>query len=308
MKTLSLKNWLKVFRDSFKKFFSENPFKHSASIAYFTVISLPGIAIISVLVAGSFYEYDAVREELIKQISLLMGQNSADQIEELMGKAYLSSESLVMKIVGGAILFISATTVFVSLQDSLNNIWKIRPKPNKEILKFIINRLLSLAMIVSIGFLVLVSLMIDTVIAILNQTISGYFNGFSYYIIVIANIAISLFIITFIFAAIYKILPDAQIKWKDVWMGAIVTTVFFVAGKYLIGYYLSKSNLGDAYGAAGSLVALLAWVYYSVLIFLFGANFTMVYTRYKGRRIRPSKGAVKIKIQEIESETEEVNQ
>jgi membrane protein len=205
-----------------------------------------------------------------------------------------------MKIVGAVALVISATTVFISLQDSLNFIWRIRPKPKTFILRFLISRLLSLAMVVSIGFLILVSLMADTLIALLRYTINDYLPAFSYYIILTINILFSLGIILLVFASIYKVLPDAQIKWKDVWIGAIVTTVFFTGGKYLISYYLTTSSVTDAYGAAGSLVILLLWVYYSVLILFFGAQFTFVYTKHKGRMIRPDKDAVSIRIEEIE--------
>lgn len=295
-----------VFRDTFKKFFDENPFRHSAAIAYYTIFSLPGIAIISVMIAGSFYEDETVRNELIKQVSLLMGDSSAQQVELIMSRAFQSSDSLVMEIVGAITLLISATTVFVSLQDSLNTIWNIKPKPKKEIVKFFINRLWSLAMIASIGFLILVSLTVDTLLAIVKQAMSGHLEGTSYVLVLIVNVVLSLVIITFVFALIYKVLPDAQIKWNDVWKGAMVTTGLFVVGKYLIGYYLGTSNLGDAYGAAGSLVAMLAWIYYSVLILIFGAQFTFVYNKHKGRVIRPDKGAVAVVIEEVERGHESV--
>ncbi len=290
----------RLIKKSFISFFSHNPFRHSAAIAYYTIFSLPGMAIIAVMVAGSFYEREAVRTELLNQVGLLMGSSSAEQVKILMSKAFFTNESLIMELVGVITLLISATTVFVSLQDSINTIWHIRPKPRKEVFKFLINRLLSLAMIASIGFLLLVSLMADTLIAILKDTMSFLIADSSYYFIWVLNIGLSLAIITFVFALIFKVLPDAKILWKHVWLGAIVTTALFVGGKFLIGYYLSSSSLGDAYGAASSLVALLAWVYYSVLILLYGAQFTFTYNQLKGRKIAPNKEAVSIVIEEIE--------
>jgi membrane protein len=298
---IRFKSWWHVLRDTVKRFFNDNPFQYSATIAYYTILSLPGIAIISVMIASSFfYEDNEVRNELLKQTKLLMGETSAEQIEGVLNKASVSEESTIMTIIGAVALVISATTVFISLQDSLNYIWRIRPKPKTFILRFLINRLLSLAMVVSIGFLILVSLMADTLIALLRYTINDYLPAFSYYIILTINILFSLGIILIVFASIYKVLPDAQIKWKDVWVGALVTTVFFTGGKYLISYYLTTSSFTDAYGAAGSLVILLLWVYYSVLILFFGAQFTFVYTKHQGRMIRPDKDAVSIRIEEID--------
>ncbi len=305
----SLKKWWEIVLDTFKKFFEEKTFQYSAAIAYFTIFSLPGIAIISVMVASSFfYEDEQVRNELLKQISLLAGQSSADQVESLMSRTFLSSESWIMKIVGSVVIIISTTTVFITLQDSLNAIWKIKPKPKKMILKFVLNRLLSLAMVASIGFMILVSLTLDTFIALLRHIISGHLAGMSFYVIYAINIALNIGVIVLVFASIYKVLPDVKIRWKDVWLGAIVTTILFVAGKYLIAYYLGNADFNDAYGATGSLVALLAWVYYSVLILFFGANFTYVYLQHSGKHIAPSKGAVGIKMIEIEKEDRLVNQ
>lgn len=291
---------------SFTEFFSQNPFRHSAAIAYYTIFSLPGMAIIAVLVASSFYEREAVRSELLNQVTLLMGSNSAQQVEVLMSKAFFSDESIIMKIVGIATLLISATTVFASLQDSINTIWNIRPKPKKEVLKFLINRLLSLAMVASIGFLLLVSLMADTLMAIFKDALTYLISDSSFYLVWFINASVSVALITMVFALIFKVLPDAQVEWKHVWTGAILTTVLFILGKYLIGYYLSSSDLGDAYGAAGSLVALLSWVYYSVVILLYGAQFTFTYNQLKGRSILPNEGSVAIMIEEIDKGNEPI--
>ncbi|MGB3466810.1 MAG: YihY/virulence factor BrkB family protein [Cyclobacteriaceae bacterium] len=305
MKKFLKKTW-KLIKTSFVDFADNDPFSHSASIAYYTIFSLPGIAIIAVAVAAGFYERDVAREEFLNQIQLVMGKNSAEQIETLMNKTLFGEESFLMKVIGGITLFISTTTVFASLQNSLNKIWNIKPKPGKGIIKFLITRLLSLAMVVSLGFLLLVSLMADTLIAILKEGLSNIFQDASYHVIWLINVSVSALIITLIFASIYKVLPDAQVKWKHVWKGAFVTTLLFVVGKFLIGYYLGQSDLSEAYGAAGSLVALLTWVYYSVIIVLFGAQFTFTYNRLKGRTIMPNDSAVAIEMKEIERENKAI--
>ena len=298
----------KIIKQSFQDFFPQNPFRHCAAIAYYTVFSLPGMAIIAVMVAGSFYEQDAVRTELLNQVRLLMGSSSSEQIQELMNKAVLAADSIVLKVIGIGTLVISATTVFASFQDSINAIWHIRPKPEKQIFNFLLNRLLSLAMIVSIGFLLLVSLMADTLIAILGDAVAILFTDLSLVLVMTINFLFSFTIITLVFMAIFKVLPDAQVRWGHVWKGAIITAVLFIGGKFIIGFYLSQSQIGDAYGAAGSLVALLTWVYYSVLIVLYGAQFTFTYNKLMGNTILPDKDAVAIRVEEIESKNKSVTE
>jgi len=309
MKTNSIKNkikknlkiWGEIFSKAGKKFIDENSFLYSAGIAFYTIFSLPGIALITVFIASSFiYEDNEVKNELLRQVSLMVGQSSADQIEGLLERQIFTNEPFWVKTFGAIVLLVSTTTVFISLQNSLNSIWRIKPKPNKMILTFLFNRLVSLAMVASIGFVLMVSLTMDTLIAVLRNIIQDFIGDFSFYIVMVANYTFSVVITIIIFASIYKVLPDAKIKWKDVWVGAVATTIFFLVGKFLIALYLENSELGDAYGAAGSLVALLSWVYYSVLILIFGAHFTYTYINVRGRKIRPQKGAVKVDLVEIE--------
>ena len=236
----------------------------------------------------------------MNQIGFLIGPNGADEINKIIKNTSISNAGSLAKIIGIATLVFSATTVFVSLQNSLNNIWCIKPKPKREVLKFLLNRLMSLAMVVCIGFLLLVSLVIDTLIALLNHVITALVTIDAYILIKVLNYSISFAVIILVFAAIFKVLPDAQIRWKDVWIGACVTGVLFFIGKFLIGFYLGNSNLGNAYGAAGSTVIILIWVYYSVVILLFGAQFTYVNSNETGREIKPDNHAVKIEIREVE--------
>jgi len=278
----------------------DDPMSYSASIAFYTIFSLPAILIITMVIAGSFYEDQQVKQSIIDQIQQLFGGQSAEQVLKIMENASQSTTGTIAKIVGIGTLVFSATTVFISLQNGLNSIWGIKPKPKKEVLGFLMNRVLSLAMVISIGFLLLVSLVVDALIVIFNEILTQVLSGFTFYIVSGVNMLVSIAIITLIFALIFKVLPDAKIKWRDVWVGAAVTAVLFIVGKYLIGLYLGASSVASAYGAAGSLVLLLVWVYYSSIILLFGAEFTFVYSRDIGSNIRPAKQAVFLQKKEID--------
>ena len=291
-----------VLKQTVLNFFQDDSFSYASSIAFYTIFSLPAILIISLSIGATVYERDVVQEELINQVGRLIGKESAADVEQILINAALDSTGTFAKIVGIATLIFSATTVFISLQTSLNKIWGIKPKPERGIVKYIIDRLLSLAMVISIGFLLLVSLVIDTVLVVIQNSLSKVLAGWTLYLVTALNIGVSLALITLIFAIMFKVLPDAKIKWKDVWIGSLVTTAFFALGKYLIGFYLGNSSVNSAYGAAGSLVIILIWVYYSTVIFLFGAELTSVYAEKLGRDIQPYHNAVKVQLVEVEKE------
>lgn len=290
----------RVIKRTFKQFFNSDFGTYSASIAFYTIFSLPAVLLITLFVASRFYEQEFVRDELINQFSGLIGSQSAGEIDRILENAALDSSGVFAKVLGIGTLIFSATTVFMSLQLSLNKIWRIKPKPERGILKFLVNRVLSFAMVMSLGFLLLVSLVIDTVLVVFQSILQQWVADYQLYVLTILNILIAFGFVTLIFAMIFKVLPDAQIRWKDVWIGAIITAVLFSFGKYLIGFYLGNSSFNSAYGAAGSLVIVLVWVYYSTIIVLLGAEFTVAYVQEMGRNIRPRKDAVKIKVIEME--------
>ncbi len=302
MKHIDFFNIWKVLKKTGSSFVENDSMARSASIAFYTIFSLPAILIITVLVATTTFEQQVVQEELLHQITSLMGKSSAEEIKGIMENAKLAPSSSWAKIVGIATLMFSATTVFVSLQSAINYIWRIKPKPQRGIVKFVVNRLLSLAMVGSVGFLLMVSLVLDTLLILLNQWLTFILSDFAVQVISAINLVLSLGIIAVVFAVIFKVLPDAKVKWKHVKNGAIVTAILFSLGKYLIGFYLGNSDVGSAYGAAGSTVVLLIWVYYSVVILLFGAQFTFSYAEVFGNRIQPYDNAVKIEIKEVEME------
>lgn len=293
-------NYWKVLKKTFQYFMEDDSLTYAASIAYYTIFSLPAVLIISIWVGARLYEQNVVREELINQLSLLVGSASAVEIERIMGNASIDASGVVARTIAIATLVFSATTVFMSLQNSLNRIWNIKAKPERGFIKYLIDRLMSLAMVVSLGFILLVSMVIDTLLVVFRNVVSKFLPELTLHLLTIVNTVMSLGFITLIFAMIYKVLPDATVKWRDVWIGALLTTLFFVLGKYLIGLYLGNSDIGSAYGAAGSLVIILVWIYYSAAIFLLGAQFTYVYAEEIGEKIRPYRNAVKVELVELE--------
>jgi len=251
-------------------------------------------------VGSTLFERADVQRELISQAGALIGQGSAAEIENIVMHAALSADTWVARVVGIITLVVSATSVFLSLQISINQIWKIKPKPKKGIIKFIVNRLLSLAMVISIGFVLMVSLVLDTLIVMFQERLADNLGGLTLTIVTALNVIASLLFVAVLFGLMFKMLPDAKIKWRDVWVGSFVTTALFTGGKFLIGLYLGNSSLNSAYGAAGSLVIILLWVYYSALIFLFGAELTYIYTKEVGSGIEPYANAVRVETIEIE--------
>ena len=295
-----------VLKQTIVNFYHDDSMSDASSIAFYTIFSMPAILIIAISIGTTFYERNVVQAEMINQVERLIGMNSEEEITKIISNATLDSKSAFAITVGIITLIFSATTVFASLQSSLNKIWGIKPKPGRGIVKFIFNRLLSLAMVAVMGFLLLVSLVIDALLVIFQGVLSRIMEGLTLYILQGVNILISVSIITVIFALVFKVLPDANVKWRDVWGGAFVTTILFSIGKFLIGFYLGNTAFSSAYGTAGSLVIILVWVYYSTIIVLFGAELTSVYTEVIGDRIKPNDTAVKV--QQIEIEKNENNE
>lgn len=294
-----VKQLYKFIIELITKFVVDNSLNYSGSIAFFTIFSLPGILIGVILVAGPVFGEQMVKGELYNQINTLVGKSSAVQIQTIIENLENAEFSYVALMIAISTLLYGSTSVFASIQDGINVIWGLRPKPKRIALKFIFNRLVSIAMVVTIGFLMLVSLSVDMIVVIFNDLLVGFFGEKSTPLIfVLEQISFSA-IVFFVFVTVYKVLPDAKIKWKDVFKGALLATVLFIIGKYLIGFYLGNSSFGTAYGAAGSLVLLLIWVYYSAMILLFGAEFIEVYTRKQKRIIEPSTESVKIITKEI---------
>lgn len=304
IKRLKKYSVFEILIDGVKDFGKNDSFTFAASTAFYTIFSLPALLIIILNIASVILNEDTVKEELLAQVSKMMGTESATTLEDVMSNVSITGQTMYARIIGIGILIFSATTVFVSLQNSINHIWHIRSKPEKGLLKFLMNRFLSFSMVASIGFLLLVSLLADAFIVILLNYFSGIFENSTLKWASVINFLVTQSIFVLVFGLMYKILPDAKVKWKDVWLGAFVTMLLFGLGKYLIGLYIGNADVGSYYGTAGSLVVVLIWVYYSVLIFLFGAQLTYYIAENIGGHVTPVKEAVKIKIIELEDENQ----
>nr|MBI1229640.1 YihY family inner membrane protein [Cytophagales bacterium] len=297
-------SFFKIIIDSVKDFTSNDSITFAASTAFYTIFSLPALLIIVLNIGATFYSKNDVREELLNQIGSLIGEDSVETLDQIMQSVTLNDQVFWSQMVGIAILVFSATTVFVSLQNGINHIWHIKPKPERGLLKFAVNRFLSFSMVASIGFLLIVSLVADAVLVIVLNYFSDLFNENMLIFAGIANVILAQSLMVLVFGLMYKILPDARVNWKDVWLGAFVTMLLFALGKYLIGVYLGNAAVGNYYGTAGSLVIVLVWVYYSVVIFLFGAQITYYIAENVGGNIIPSSQAVKVELMELEGDVD----
>jgi len=300
---MSPKRTWKIIKCSFADFFNNNVLKLSASLAFSTIFSLPGLLIITIWFSNIFYRREVVEGSLYGQMAKFIGQDAAASIQQTMRNALISGNTHLATIIGFAALIIGATSVFGEIQDSINLLWKLKAKPRKGRgwLRLIINRLLSFSMIVSFGFILLVSLIINGAMDILVNHLLKNFPNVTVIIAYIINLILTYLITAFIFGLIFKVLPDARIQWKHVRVGAFTTALFFMFGKFLISYYLGHSTMSTAYGAAGSVIIVLLWVYYSSAILYFGASFTREYAIETGSQIYPNNYAVWVEQVEVTS-------
>ena len=291
---MRLQDGFKLIKDTVTEWSEDNVPLLAAALAYYTVFSLAPLLLIAIAIAGFFFGEEAARGEIIGQIQGLVGKEGAQAIQAMIQNANQpGSGSTIATITGVVVLLFGASGVFGQLQVALNTIWEVKPKPGNGIKSFLQSRFLSFAMVLVIGFLLLVSLVLSAVLAAVSSYFGDLVPGF---VIVgqIVNFIISFVVVTGLIAAIYKYLPDVNIPWKNLWVGAGVTALLFNLGKFLLGLYLGRGSVGSAYGAAGSLIVLLIWVFYSAQILLFGAEFTQVYSKYRGLPIEPSKHAVRV--------------
>lgn len=305
-KKITAKGIFKVLKNAFQGFGNDKVTKLSASLAYYTVFSMGPLLMLIISLCGAIYGRDAFEGKVFDQLKSFVGSDTAAQLQDMIKNASLSGKSKLAGIIGAVTLIIGATSVFGEIQDSINKIWGLKPKPKKGWLKFLQNRFLSFSVIISLGFILLVSLVISSLIDGFNERLQNFFPGVTLVLFYIINLIITFAIITLIFATIFKVLPDALIKWKDVLSGAMTTAVLFMLGKLGISFYISKSNVGSTYGTAGSLVVLLLWVYYSSIILYFGAEFTKAYAVEYGEPIHPDKYAVTTKEVEVEAGNESI--
>lgn len=293
-----------ITRQSFSDFIDNKVLKLSAALAFYTVFSLPAMLIIIISVSDIFYGREAIEGTLYKQISGFVGTEAAIQIQHTIRNAALSHDSRFATIVGLITLLVGATSVFSEIQDSINQIWKLKAKPykGKGYLRLLVNRLLSFSLVIGLGFILLVSLVVNGLMDLLIHRLTQLFPEMTVIMVYSFNLILTFGITSLLFGMIFKVLPDAQIEWRHVRAGAFTTAILFMAGKFLIGFYLGQSELSTTYGTAGSAIVLLLWVYYSAMILYFGAVFTHVYAAHTGSKIYPNKYAVWVQEIEVESE------
>ncbi|WP_308131786.1 YihY/virulence factor BrkB family protein [uncultured Flavobacterium sp.] len=305
-KGLFSKTWY-LLKNTISEFNDDNAIKLSASLSYYTIFAIPPLMIIIITLCGFFFGKDAVTGELYGQINRLVGNDAAIQIQNAIKNVELSDSNAFAAIFGGVMLLIGASGVFAEIQSSINFIWGLKAKPNKGFKKFIQNRLMSFSMIVSVGFLLLVSLLVNSIMDLLSAKLRSYFQEGTIYIFYVLNLLLVFAIITLLFTIIFRTLPDGKIRWKDAFIGSSFTAVLFMVGKFAIGLYLGNSTVASVYGAAGSIIIILVWVYYSAIILYFGAEFTKVYAKAYGGSISPNEYSVEIQKEIFEITDAETN-
>ena len=297
-----LKEFWKVIVATFMGFVNDNGLKLSASLAYYTVFSIAPLIILVISISSLVLRHYAFNDALYDQMREFVGSQATTQIQEVVKNLQLSGKTGTALISGIAILLIGASSMFVEIQDSLNIIWRVKAKPKKGWVKLLENRFLSFSLIISLGFLLLVSLIVNIAVKALSTKLEHFLPYLTITIFDLINVAITLLVIAVLFGIIFKFLPDVKIKWKDVRAGAIFTALLFMLGQYLIGLYIQYTAQASAYGAAGSLIVILVWIYYTSAILYIGAEFTQVYAEAMGSSIEPAEYAVHVEQTEVEQE------
>jgi membrane protein len=283
-----------LFKTAFAEWLEDNTFRLAASLAFYTIFSIAPILLISVEIAGFIFSRGAARQQLIMQVEELAGIQGGQAAAQILDSVGLWDGNWVAIVVGLVTVLVGSTAVFAELQSALNQIWDVMPDPRRSAVKSLLRtRIRSFAVVLTVGFLLLVSLVISAALAAAHNYLAAMIP-ITPWMWQLINLLVSLAVTSLLFAMVYKYLPDVQITWRDVWVGALVTAILFNIGKTLIGLYLGRTAVASTYGAAGSFVVILLWVYYSALISFFGAEFTQVYARKYGSKIRPEPHAIRI--------------
>lgn len=277
-----------LLKETFKAWNAKDPFRQSAVIAYYSVFSMPGLLVLIIAITGYFFGRDVVNSNIIEEVSKTMGPDTAKQVAEMLASATKTKTSIIGSIIGLVVLLMGATGVFVELQKTLNNIWEVKVEEKSGIWGVVKARLFSFGLILAIAFLLLISLVVSTGLAAMGNLLNADSSGFMAVVFNVINFVVSLAIISALFAMMYKILPDAQIEWKHVWLGACLTGLLFTIGKTALAFYFGKADPASGYGAAGSIVLILLWVSYSSMILFFGAEFTATYAKKYSGKVPPS--------------------
>lgn len=280
-----------MVKETFTEWSNDNAPRLGAALSYYTIFSLAPVLILVIAVSGIFLGREAAQGQIVDELSGVFGKEAAELVQSAVVKAGERKSGILASVLGLLTLLIGATGVMIELQGALNTVWKVIPKPGRGLKGFIKDRVLSLALVLSLGFLLLVSLVASAGLEAMSKWMGGFLPGWVVLGYVL-NYGVSIGVIALLMAMIFKVLPDAKVAWKDVWIGAGVTSVLFHAGKYAIGLYIGRASVASAFGAAGSLAVLLVWIYYSSQIILLGAEFTRAYANRFGSHVVPDDNAV----------------
>jgi membrane protein len=299
----SIRRWWRIFAHAGGMWLERNAFVHAGSLAFYTLFSMAPVMIIAVAVAGSLFGQEAARGEIVAQLEGLIGSEAAEAVQDAVARSRPEEAGLLPTLTGIFALIVGATTVFAQMQISLNSIWGVAARPEKSgILIFLRNRVLSFAMVLSIGFILLVSLVLNVLVRAVIRY-SEHWLPFHGEMLAAAEMFLSAVVFTLLFALIFKILPDVELGWRNVWVGAALTAALFILGRYLFALYLTYTAPASTYGAAGSLVLILLWVYYSALVLFFGVAFTKAWTIAAGTQVRARRMAVRVREEIVEEES-----
>ena len=301
----SWKNWFitQLLQQTFSDFGKDKVLKMASSLAYVTIFALPGLLIIIIWVSGAFYNPSEVSAKFLGNVTRLLGLSNTIKLEGILIHAKFDYQNLWAKILAIITVLFSVTGIFGEIQDSINTIWGLKTKPKSGMIKVLINRLLSFSVLISLGFILMVSLVLNALVTGLFENIQAHFHHIPIAVFWVVNQVVIFFVLLLLFGAIFKVLPDAKIAWRDVLLTSGVTAGLFMIGKSAIGFFLEKNATVTAYGSAGSVIMILLWVYYSSVILYLGAEFTQIYIKLKGRHINPNKYSVWVEKKEIAVES-----
>lgn len=296
-----IKKFWKFISSAVVKFIGDNAFTWAAAISYYTIFSLPPMLLVILYITTIFYDEQSIRETIFGQIGSLIGQKGANQLSQTVDSLGVFKKEWWASAIGIGGMLLTSTTVFITLQNALNHIFRVKPKPNKTgWFKLVRDRLLSFSVVLGIAFILMVSLVIDAIISAFGNLLAQRFPDISLFLVSIASVILPLAIITVLFALLFKYLPDINISWRHTWRGAIITSILFALGKNAIGYYIGQSQTASLYDAAGSILVIMLWVFYASLIFLFGAVITEEYVKERtGHGVKPADYAVRVKEKEV---------
>ena len=295
-----MKKWISFAKELFTEYGKDNAFSLGAALAYYTVFSIAPILFILLTVTSLFFGEEAAQGTIDDEMATLLGEEAADQLQEIIANVHATGDSIWATIIGIATLLFGATGVFNELKNSLNRIWELKEKPRSSVWNFIQTRLLSFSVLIGMAFVLLVSLALNAVVLGMGEKLAEWLPGLGELTIQLISFGLSFLATVVVFALLYRFLPDARVAWRDLLVGALFASVLFTIGKVLIGFYIGNTSVTDTFGAAGALAALLIWAYYNAQILFLGAEFTFVWAKHHGRHVLPDEDAVRIRKEEVQ--------